>query len=286
MIKARAHAKVNLYLVVHGRRSDGYHEVETVLQSVDLADEIAIRPAEDIQVTCSVPELAGPGNLAHKAAEQLRRAAGVGSGASIAIDKHIPVAAGLAGGSADAAAALVGLNLLWDLGLPLERLIELGAGIGADVPFCIIGGTALGTGTGAVVSRVPALAACHIVLAKPAGSLSASEVYAAYDRAPVQPVQSAADLLGGLDSGDLDAVCRAAENALEDSVVKLMPRAAKVKQAALAAGASCALVSGSGPTVFALAQEEESAERVARAANDLCEFVRICRPVDRGVELL
>lgn len=285
MLRARACAKINLYLAVLGRLPDGYHDIETVFQSVDLYDELGFERAEDIEVSCSIPELCGQGNLAHVAAEQLRAAAGVTFGARIHIEKQIPVAAGLAGGSADAAAALVGLNGLWRLGLSADALAGIAARIGADVPFCLVGGTAFGTGSGTKLSKVTPLHDRLVVLGKPVGSLLASDVYAAFDEDPTEPHRSSTALRAYLDveqEGDIGPLM---ENALEPAVIGLMPPVRRVRDAALSAGANCALVSGSGPSVFAIADSQARADAVAGALRPICEFVGIHRPVTHGVEL-
>ena len=153
--KARAYAKVNLTLEVLGRRPDGYHEIRTVLQTIGLADTLHVAPGEGVRLRCSDPDLEGPGNLVCKAAEALRRESGESRGADIRLEKLIPVGMGLGGGSADAAAALLSLRRLWGLGLDDGRLTDIAAGLGADVPFLLNGGTALGTGRGDRVELLP-----------------------------------------------------------------------------------------------------------------------------------
>ena len=155
MIDIDAHAKLNLTLEVIGKRDDGYHEVASIMQTLELADSLTIEPAGSLSLTCSLPELNGPNNLAHRAAELLGSEAGVSKGARIHIDKRIPVAAGLGGGSADAAAVLVGLNRLWQLERSNDQLREIGAKLGSDVPFLVEGGTAIALGRGERVRHLP-----------------------------------------------------------------------------------------------------------------------------------
>lgn len=286
MITSRAFAKINLYLAVGARRADGYHEIETVFQSVDLADNLTFEPSDGLHVDCSIPELSGAGNLAQVAAEQLRVAAGVTLGARIRIEKHIPVAAGLAGGSADAAATLFALNSMWRLGLSTEALASVAARIGSDVPFCLFGGTAFGSGSGTTLTTMPPLSGWLVILAKPAGTLLAGDVYAAFDRRPVAPKRSAATLRACLDVEEQLKICGLLENTLEPAVLELMPQVRAVKATALNAGAACALVSGSGPTVYALTRSEVTAAAIAAAVESMCEFVHICSPADDGVELV
>ena len=167
-----AHAKVNLCLEVLGRRSDGYHEVTTVFQAIDLADRLRVESARRLEFDCSLPELAGEDNLVWRAAQALRSATGCSNGAALYLEKHIPVAMGLGGGSSDAAAALVALNAHWELGLDGTQLQSIAAGLGSDVPFflhafSLHGGTALGTGRGEVIQPLPPLPPHRMVLACP-----------------------------------------------------------------------------------------------------------------------
>jgi len=286
MIRARAYAKVNLYLAVVDRRADGYHDIETILQSIDLADELTVEVAPELAVTCSIPELSGPANLCHGAAEALKATAGVSKGARIHIEKRIPVAAGLAGGSADAAATLIALDKLWGLGAPDDLLASVGARIGSDVPFCLRGGTVLGTGRGTELSPIHPLRGLFFVLGKPPGTLSAGDVYERFDANPISPKRSAVALRSFLDAGDPEGVCSLLENTLEPTVLDLMPEVAAIRDAALRAGARCALVSGSGPAVFAVTESRREAALVAEGLKAGCELVHIGLATERGVELL
>ena len=166
-LKARAYAKVNLTLEVLGRRTDGYHEVRTVLQTIGLADTLHVTPGDGIQLHCSEPDLQGPGNLVYKAAEALRRESGESRGADIRLEKLIPVGMGLGGGSADAAATLLSLSRMWGLGLDDGRLADIASALGADVPFLLNGGTALGTGRGDRIEALPPLPTRWMVLVCP-----------------------------------------------------------------------------------------------------------------------
>ena len=155
MLTLKAYAKINLTLEAFGRRDDGYHEVATIMQTVDLHDTVRLAPADDLTLTCDDPALESTDNLAYKAALLLREESGYSGGARIAIDKAIPVSAGLGGGSSDAAAILNGLNDLWDLGMSLPQLEEIGGRLGSDVPFFLRGGTAIGLGRGERIRRLP-----------------------------------------------------------------------------------------------------------------------------------
>ena len=171
MITIDAHAKLNLTLEVLGKRDDGYHEVASIMQTLELADTLTIRPSDSLALTCSLPDLNGPGNLALKAAQLLRSETGVSQGASIHIEKRIPVAAGLGGGSSDAAATLVGLNRLWGLELPNDQLRRIGAKLGSDVPFLVEGGTGTALGRGERVRHLPTPDLPWIVIAVPDANL-------------------------------------------------------------------------------------------------------------------
>src|SRR4051812_28052544 len=183
LLTLQAPAKVNLTLEVLGRRPDGYHDVCSVVQAISLADELTFAPAANITLRCSQPELQGPGNLACRAADLLRRATGVRDGAALTLTKRVPVAAGLGGGSSDAAAALRGLNTLWRLRLAEERLADLAAQLGSDVPFFLQpGGCALVEGRGERLTPLPALPTQWLVLVKPPVGISAAAAYGALDR--------------------------------------------------------------------------------------------------------
>ena len=166
-MEVNAYAKINLTLEVLGRRADGYHEVRTVLQTVGLADRLHVELAPDLEVKCSVPELVGEGNLVWRAADMLRRAAGTEKGASIRLEKHIPIGMGLGGGSSDAAATLKALNHLWELDLDETGLHSIAASLGSDVPFFLRGGTALGQGRGEVITDLPPAPRQWVVLLCP-----------------------------------------------------------------------------------------------------------------------
>ncbi len=284
-ITARAYAKVNLYLSVVGKRPDGFHTIETIYQSVDLADELLFEPADELEVVCSLPALGGRENIAYVAAKRLKDAEHAKAGARIEIEKKIPVAAGLAGGSADAAATLLALNRLWGLHLPASRLTQIAASVGSDVPFCLFGGAAFGTGRGTELIETGGLEGCWIVLAKPPGMLLAADVYRAYDGVPVPPEKEPAALRAILDIGETCEICPLIENVLDPTVIRMMPQVQKVKETALDAGAHCSMVSGSGPTVFCVVDSRESAQHIAERLEPLCDFVAITRPVTEGVAL-
>jgi 4-diphosphocytidyl-2-C-methyl-D-erythritol kinase len=264
-------AKVNLALEVLGKRSDGYHEIATVMHAVDLFDRLTLEAAPSISLETDDPALpTDERNLVVRAALLLRQAAGVGVGARLRLKKRIPVAAGLGGGSSDAAATLLGLNQLWDLRWPRERLEALAVELGMDVPFFLSRGPALATGRGERLEQLPAAGAYALVLVNPRVPVSARE---AYERVPVgwraEPA-GARRLVEALGTRNPVRVGAALTNHLEGFVAPHLPAIGRMKAALLAAGALGAAMSGSGPTVFGLARSLDHArqirQRVGRAA--------------------
>jgi 4-diphosphocytidyl-2-C-methyl-D-erythritol kinase len=277
-VTARAPAKVNLQLAVGPVRADGYHEVVTVYHAVSLFDEVTVTPAgrDRVSVTgegaAAVPT--GRANLALAAARALAAAAGRGpgpAGVAIEIRKRIPVAAGLAGGSADAAAALAACNELWGTGLSQAELAEVAAGIGSDVAFALVGGTAIGMGRGERVTPALAAGSYHWVLAFAAGELSAAAVYAACDslRAargwlPQAPALDTA-LIAALRAGDPAGVGARLANDLQPAALSLRPELRRTLAAGAGHGALAVIVSGSGPTCACLAADQQHARELAVA---------------------
>ena len=265
MLTIQAFAKINLTLDVLHKRPDGYHEVEMVMQSISLADELSLSlQTGAISVSTDVPELeTGSGNLASRAAELLKENCGVKQGAHIHIRKDIPIAAGLAGGSSDAAAALKGLNQLWRLGLSLEELAQLGAKLGSDVPFCLYGGTMLATGRGEKLSPLPSMPECWVVLAKPPAQVSTAWVYSNYRDKPDTAHPDIAGMQQALAQRDLAQIAFKVGNVLETVTIPAYPEIYELKNKMLQYGAMTSLMSGSGPTVFGLAETYDKARSIA-----------------------
>ena len=264
-LRLAAHAKINLALYVPGKRPDGFHEVEMIMQSVGLHDtvEITLRDA-GIILDCDRKDLpCNLDNLAYRAAELLRQECGVKQGVHIRLSKRIPLAAGLAGGSADAAAVLKGLNFLWKLGLSRTELEELAARLGSDVPFCLWGGTALATGRGEVLTPLADFAGYGVVLANPPLQVSTAWVYGNFRPEAVLKHPDIRPMLDAIERNDFDSVAGSLENMLETVTIPAHPRIAEIKKTFSDAGASGVLMSGSGPTVFALMPDRESAGQLA-----------------------
>lgn len=285
-VTVRVPAKINLYLAVGSRRDDGYHELTTVFHAVSLHDELTVHAAERLSLTLRGEGAAAlpvdEGNLAIRAARALATYAGIEPRAALAIDKGIPVAGGLAGGSADAAAALVGCDALWGTGLDRAALARLGAGLGSDVPFALHGGTALGTGRGELLTPALSGGEFHWVLAPAAGGLSTPAVYAELDRLrdrghPPPAREPTLDaVLAALRAGDAARLGLALRNDLQPAALNLRPALRRTLASGLELGALGAVVSGSGPTCAFLVNsaEEGIAFAAALAAEGVCRGVR------------
>lgn len=265
MMRMKAYAKVNLALDVLHKRPDGYHEVEMIMQSISLADAVFLEACDKgITVTSTIPGLACDStNLAYRAAALLRDYTHADKGVRIHLDKHIPLAAGLAGGSSNAAVVLTGLNRLWQLDLSLTELMKLGASLGSDVPFCLSGGTMRAYGRGELLESLPPMPHCYVVLAKPRFGVSTAWVYGNYrpeivlDRPNIKKLQS--DLAAASFSG----VASGLRNVLESVTIPAYPEVGRIKQLMTDYGAA-ALMSGSGPTVFGLVAHEHEAAKIAQ----------------------
>ncbi|MBC7324582.1 MAG: 4-(cytidine 5'-diphospho)-2-C-methyl-D-erythritol kinase, partial [Moorella sp. (in: Bacteria)] len=234
-----------------GLRSDGYHELETIMQTLRLHDRLSFSAApQGISLVCDHPEVpAGEDNLICRAAKLLTAYTGNNYGAVIRLQKNIPVAAGLAGGSADGAAALRGLNRLWGLGLSAGELVSLGARLGADVPFCLAGGTALARGKGEVLYPLPGLGGLGVVLVKPPFGVSTARAYRLYDQMGGGPRPDHQAMMAAVAKKDVRAIGRLLANVFENVAASLHPEIREIKKALLEAGTLGASLSGSGPTV-------------------------------------
>lgn len=258
-----AYAKVNLTLNVLGPRADGYHDIETVLHTIDLHDAVTLREREDgIEVRTDSPEVPQDArNLVVRAAQVLRDTFGVRRGVEIEIRKRIPVAAGLGGGSSDAAITLMGLVQMWKLRLNGRELLSLAASLGSDVPFFLEGGAALARGRGERVSWLPPLPTTWLVLARPRVEVSTAWAYANLDPAAVPSRPDAAALVEALRREDLGAVGRLLGNVFEDLLIRTHPLVGELKRRILAGEAYGATLSGTGPTVFGLMANEAAARK-------------------------
>ncbi len=262
-MKINAYAKINLGLDVLRRRDDGYHEVRMIMQTIDLHDELVIDRIDEpgIRITTDRGDLScGEDNLIHKAAKLMMDEYDLTGGIDVKLKKSIPVAAGLAGGSTDAAATLIAVNDLYGLGLSQSELEKLGVRIGADVPYCIMGGTALSEGIGEILTPVSPCPECMILLAKPGIGVSTAYVYNNLKLDTVEHPDIDA-LMDGLRSGEIRKVAANMGNVLESVTAVKYPVIEQIKDEMSAHGAIRALMSGSGPTVFGLFDDRDKIEK-------------------------
>ena len=260
-IRLKARAKINLGLDVLRKRKDGYHDVRMVMQTIGIYDRLIITriPEEDIRIKSNLFFLpVNENNLIYKAAKLLKDSFGFAGGVEIDLNKFIPVSAGLAGGSTDAASTLFGLNRLFDLGLSTKDLMELGVSIGADVPYCVMRGTALAEGIGEKLTALPPLPRCWILIAKPPINVSTKLVYESLDMNGVDRHPDIDGLIDAIKRQDINGVCSLMGNVLENVTVPLYPVIESIKNDMMDNGAINAMMSGSGPTVFGIFPDEET----------------------------
>ncbi len=265
MVTIEANAKINLTLDILGKRPDGYHEVAMVMQTVGLHDTVTLeKRAQGISLNINVPWLkADEKNLAWRAAALVQEEYGLTGGVHIELVKRIPIAAGLAGGSADAAAVLKGMSELYGLNLSAKKLCELGARLGSDIPFCLLGGTMLATGRGEVLKRLPDMPETWVVLVKPRISVSTAWAYQNYDELGAERHPDNEAIQKEIARGSRKGVAKLLCNVLESVTINKYDVIERYKQMMLDKGAMASMMSGSGPTVFALAQNREQAEEIA-----------------------
>lgn len=274
-LTVKAPAKLNLTLDVLGRRGDGYHDVRMVMQSVSLADTVMLTASQGEGVTLSSNLNFLPTdrkNLAVAAALRFREATGTDLGRlSIQIEKQIPVCAGTAGGSSDAAAVLRGLNELFKAGLSPEELAKIGEQVGSDVPYCVLGGTALAEGRGELVTPLPALPKCWVVMAKPGFPISTPELFGKLDEQRLRCHPDTPGMISALEAGDLPGVARRLFNVFEEVLPpRKREQVEELKLSLISHGALGASMTGTGPTVFGLFSDEEAARNAYEAVRDVC----------------
>ena len=266
-IELKALAKINLGLDVLGRRENGYHDVRMIMQSVYLYDEVKLEKTEGpgIGVVSNLSFLpTGEGNIAYKAAQLLKDEFQIDEGIKITLNKHIPVAAGLAGGSSNAAAVLFGMNRMFRLGLSQRDLMERGVRLGADVPYCIMRGTVLAEGIGEELSVLPPMPKCTVLIAKPPVSVSTKVVYEALDAKEITDHPDIDGIIEGLKDNSLEKVASCMGNVLEQVTVPIHPAIDQIKREMKEAGALNAMMSGSGPAVFGLFKTRTVAREAQR----------------------
>ena len=283
-IVLKSYGKINLGLDVLRRREDGYHEVRMIMQTVGLYDLLTMKKIKDdkIQMTCNLTFLpTDERNLVYKAVKLMKDKYHIKDGVEINLNKRIPVAAGMAGGSSNCAAALKGMNQLFDLGLSIDELCEIGVTLGADVPYCIWGGTALSEGIGEKLSRVDAMPECYILIAKPGISVSTAFVYQNLNLSGLANHPDIDGMLECLRTKDLKGICDRLENVLETVTIKEYPIIEEVKKHLMDQGAMGALMSGSGPTIFAIFQDKKTADNALKSLRSIEDIKQayVVRPI-------
>lgn len=267
----RAHGKINLGLDVIRRLENGYHEVKMIMQSVELADIVTMRRLSEDKITVAADRAGLPcdeSNLAWRAAALMKERYSLRGGVEIFLEKHIPVAAGMAGGSADCAAVLKGMNELFDLSASLEELQEIGVKLGADVPYCLLGGCALSEGIGERLTQLAEPPACSLLLAKPDIDVSTRHVYESLRPDALKRHPDIDGMIRDIEKGDLNGLCGKMENVLESVTGAEYPIIGEIERLMLEEGALTALMSGSGPTVFGVFREEKAAGSAMRAIRE------------------
>lgn len=266
-IELKAYGKINIGLDVIRKREDGYHDLDMIMQTVGVYDDVIISreygtQTYEIEVSTDADILPNDkGNLAFMAAKVLMEAYDIKSKVKIHINKRIPIAGGMAGGSADCAAVLRGVNKLFQLGLTDEQLQEYGVKLGADVPYCIVGGTKRAQGIGEILTDLPTLPKCYVIIAKPDAFVSTKFVYSHIRPAQIENHPDIDGIIESIKAGDLYGMCEKIANVMEDVTIPEYPIIQKVKDILKSNGAVNALMSGSGPTVFGIYDDEEKAKQ-------------------------
>ncbi len=266
MIHMKAYAKINLGLDVIRKREDNYHEVRMIMQTIGLYDRLSLKQirSDKIIIKTNLSYLpTNENNLVYKAIKLLKDEFQITSGVLVFLDKHIPVAAGMAGGSTDCAAALKGMNKLFRLGLTTEELMERGVRLGADVPYCILGGTALSEGIGEILTPLPPMPKCHVLVVKPSMHVSTKFVYENLNIPALEKHPDIDGIIQSITNNDVKGVASRLENVLESVTVNEYPQLHQIKKDMLENGALGALMSGSGPTVFGLYDDLDAAKKAS-----------------------
>ncbi len=282
----KAAAKINLAIDVLKKRPDGYHDVSMIMQSVALFDTITVRAVKgDIKVTSNNDKLpTGKGNIVYRAAEYLKIKYSVKEGALINIEKTIPIAAGLAGGSADAALTLKLLNKAWNLRLSRNEILDAGKKLGSDVPFCIQGGTALAEGLGEKLTQLPGIPECLILLAKPAVSISTKEVYEGLKLEEIRERPDIKSMIQYIEGRNLEGITACMCNVLETVTIKKCSQIEELKEKLMEYGALGSIMSGSGPTVFGVFKDPASAYNAYDHIKDMVSEVFLVKTTNQNLD--
>lgn len=284
----KAFAKINLMLDINYKRRDNYHDLFMIMQSVGVYDTVTVEKikGKNIEITCNIDDIPlDEGNIAYKAAVEFFKANKIRkTGIHIDIVKRIPHAAGLAGGSADGAAVIVALNQIYETDLSDDELCKIGVKIGADVPFCIKGGTLLAQGIGEVLSNVKPLRQCYIVLAKPDCSVNTGKAYAQFDEFGKTHNPNQLEMLKAVQSRNLNEICARLENVFEQFIE--VENRIQIKEILREHSVLGVCMSGSGPTIYGIFDNKECAEKSAENLKEYAKDVILCRPVNRGCKII
>lgn len=282
-MRLQAFAKINLGLDVLGKRADGYHEVRMIMQTIRMYDQLDLQKSQEPGIHLTTNKSYIPvdeNNLVYRAIQLMMDTCGIQEGVDVHLHKVIPVAAGMAGGSSDAAAAMVGMNRLFQCGLSKRKLMALGVQIGADVPYCILRGTALAEGIGEKLTVLPPMPKCKILIGKPGISVSTKYVYTTLDLNQDTVHPDIDGMLEALDQGNLYGITDRMGNVLQDVTIPAYPQVEEIKEKMKEWGAVNAMMSGSGPTVFGIFDDEEKAEEACQKLREsgMCQQVFLTEP--------
>lgn len=287
-VEVKAFAKINLMLDIVATRNDGYHDLFMIMQSVGVYDTITVEKTKgkSITISCDIDDIPlDEHNIAHKAAMAFFKANKIkNTGIHIDIKKRIPHAAGLAGGSADGAGVIVALNKIYDTNLSDKELCQIGVKVGADVPFCITGGTLLAQGIGDVLNPVKPLRKCYILLAKPEVGVNTGYAYHQFDEQGKVHTPDKLGMLYAMQSRDLNSICLKMENVFEQFIE--VPNRVDMKQIMRENGAIGTCMSGSGPTIFGIFNSREEAECAASKITPFAKDICVCTPVNKGCKIV
>ncbi|MDD4437576.1 MAG: 4-(cytidine 5'-diphospho)-2-C-methyl-D-erythritol kinase [Tissierellia bacterium] len=288
MIKLNSYAKINLFLDINGKLKNGYHKIKTVMQSIDIYDEIILQPIDDNKIIIECSDLSIPineKNTCYKAASILKITYGINTGIHISINKNIPQGAGMAGGSSNAAAVLKGLNAMWKLDLSEDEMCSIGAQIGADVPFCLVGGTCFAEGLGDKVTEIDDFVWDNILIVKPGFSISTAYVY--QNTAPgYYNSYTSNDILKHISSHNYEHAARCVSNTLERVVEKFHPEINDIKKLMIDNGAVSSIMTGSGSAVFALFKDNDSLNKAYLIAKEIYPSTFKSKTCKYGVEFI
>ncbi|OPJ54802.1 4-(cytidine 5'-diphospho)-2-C-methyl-D-erythritol kinase [Alkalithermobacter paradoxus] len=288
VIKLKSRAKINLSIDVVGKREDGYHLVEMIMQSIDLYDNIQIEEIKEDKIIIQSENKNVPldeSNIMYKAASLVKQKFNIKTGVKINLHKNIPVAAGMAGGSSNGAAVLVGLNNIWNLNLREDELMDLGLSLGADVPFCIMGGAALAQGIGEKLTKIKGLKDTHILICKPNIFVSTKDVYTNLDMSKVRKRPDTQMLLDYINKEDIKGLCTNMENVLESVTEKKYPVISEIKNKMIKYKALGSMMSGSGPTVFGIFDDYEKGQYAKENLKLIHEETYLVKPYGGGIEI-